>query len=100
MLPAVQQDVDERVPNLTRRSQRAAVISVGPDVPGTSEPAVDCLRESDPESLHPAYEGPRPVRLDQQMDVVRLHGELHDAKIEAPACGEGVVDRAGDRSRP
>src|SRR5437899_1611073 len=47
VLPAVEQNVDQGVSNLSRRPQRTAVIPVGPDAPGAPELAVDRLRETD-----------------------------------------------------
>jgi len=83
MLPAIEQNVDQTVPDLAGRSQRAAVETIGPHAAGVSDPPVDRLRQANAEPLHPARQRGRAVGLDEQVQVVRLDREMHDAEV----CG-------------
>ena len=69
------------------------MVAIRPNPPDTSEVAIDRLRETDAESLHPAADGMCPVGLDQEVNVVRLHRKVNDAKVAARACGEAALYR-------
>ncbi|HLY37825.1 MAG TPA: hypothetical protein VKU61_07305 [Candidatus Binatia bacterium] len=94
MLPAVEQNVDQTIPHLAGRPQRAAVEAIGPNSASASDPTVDRLREADAEPLHPARQCGCPVGLDEQVQVVRLHREMHDAEV----CGRREHEPAADRA--
>jgi len=80
MLPTIQENVGQRVPHLAWRPKRMRMIPVRPNAPVTLGEAIDCLCESNPESLHAASERALVRRFDQKMDVVRLDGKLNDAE--------------------
>jgi hypothetical protein len=100
VFPAIEQHIDEPVSNLSRGPERAAVVAVGKDATAPPEPAVDRLREPDAEALHSACERARSVGLYEKMKMIRLDGEVHDAKIDARARGEGPLHDRADTSGP
>jgi len=99
VLPAVQQHVDETVPHLTRCSQSAAVVSVGPDFAAASEHAVDCLRDTDAESLHAPLERAASIGLDEEMHVVGLYAAVSKSKLITRRCRESAAQCLKDAFR-
>jgi len=60
------------------------VITVSPDPAAQVEDTIDRLGESNREPLEPARERAAVSRLDDEMDVIPLDGELQEPK---PAAG-------------
>src|SRR5690242_7456790 len=81
VLPAVEQDVDERVADFRRRSQRPAVVPIAPNATLPAQSTVDRLRDSDREAMHATHQLIRAFGLDEKMDVVHLDREVrqHEA---------------------
>jgi hypothetical protein len=80
MFPPVLQDVDERKTHFARGCERPRVIAVPPHRPPPAESAVHRTREPDREALNAPRERAAIVRFEDEMDVVRLDGELEDAE--------------------
>jgi hypothetical protein len=80
MLPEVEEHVDEPMARLGWVAERARMVAARPDVPAPAERSVDGLRAADGEPLNSADQRIRLVALDDEMDVIRLHGEVNDAK--------------------
>ena len=80
MFLAIHQDVDEAVTNLPRGSKCACMKTFAPNGAPPRERAVTSARETNGQTNHAAREGRVVVGLDQQMKVVVLHAEVHDAK--------------------
>jgi len=86
MLSEVQQNIDKSVPYLARRGERTSMIAVAPygtaALPSTVErpgrPAVQRI-----ETSAKIVAG---ISFDDEMDVIGLDGEMHDA--ESVAIGE------------
>jgi hypothetical protein len=68
------------------------MVAVRPDATNAPKPPVDPFRQPDAQPLHPATECPRPVRLDEEVHVIRLHGEVHHAERGRGARREATTD--------
>jgi hypothetical protein len=68
----VQEHVGERVAYLTRRAERAQVVTIGQDWPRTPEDAIHSARQTRADGLHSAPEGLLVVCLDDQVRVIAL----------------------------
>ena len=80
MLAKVEQHIYERIPHLTRRREWPRVISRAPDrAPPVSRP-VDGACRAPGQPLHPAAEALARRRLDDEVQVVRLHRKVQHAK--------------------
>ena len=84
------ENVDERIPDLARRSEQTRVVSISPGPSGASQGAVHGLRDPDRQPAHPTLELRRPVRLYEQMQVIRLHAEVQDAEPRGASRSERV----------
>jgi len=85
MLAGVAQHVGDGVPRLARGAEHVAVIAVCEHAPGSPERAMNGPREPRADRLHPACEVSGGLRLDDQVDVIVLHGVVRDAKAPAVA---------------
>jgi hypothetical protein len=56
MLPEVLEDVDQRIPDLPRRRERAGMIPIDPDFPAAAEQAIDRPCHANGEPLNAAAE--------------------------------------------
>ena len=91
MLPPIVEDVDERVPDLARRSQLAGVVPICPYGAVATEEAVHRLRDADREPAYTALELRRPVRFHQQVQMVTLNTELKNSEgASARGCQRGT----------
>src|SRR5262249_12233090 len=70
----------ERVPHFPRRRERPRVEAIVPDLSRAPDQAIDGAREPNRHAPQPARERTLVVPLHEQMDVVLLHGIVHDAK--------------------
>jgi hypothetical protein len=81
VLPDIEQHVRKGVANLSRRPQHSDVITTVQNRTRATERAVRRSREPRRHGLHPAPHGLLPGRLDQQVDVIALHGVVDDPKV-------------------
>ena len=83
MLPEVLNDVDDRGARLARCAQRAGVVAVTPDAAATRGRAIDGSGTAPGETLKPTGQGLPRIRFDDEVDVIRLNGEMDDTKVAA-----------------
>jgi hypothetical protein len=88
VFPPVLEYVDERVSNLAWRRQSPGVMAIAPDHSVSAESAIHRPCNADRKSLESACERRGPVRLHQQVQMIRLHRELEDAKARSRRSGE------------
>ena len=88
MLPDVLQDVDECMSDLTRRRERAGMVSVVPDPSPAAERPVDRLCDADGEPLNATAQRPERIGLEQQVHVVALHAEVQQPELSRRRLGE------------
>ena len=88
MLFAIHQNIDETVTNFSRGSQCAGVKTSAPHRAPPHERAVTCAREANGQTNHAARKGRVVVGLYQQMKMIVLHAEVHDAKPPPRSGGE------------
>ena len=70
------------------------MIAIGEHLAAPRESPIDGLGDANGEALHAASERPPVVRLDDEVQVVRLHAEVHEPEPEAlGACPEGAKHR-------
>ena len=102
VLARVREDVDQRVAHHARRPQRTRVVTVAPDGAVATHRTVRGERAADRESAHAARELDGGVRLDDQVQVVGLDGEVHDAERLARCGAERGLERTirGRRAEP
>jgi hypothetical protein len=96
VLSRVVEDVAEGVPDLSGGGEVARVVAVGPDAAGAAGGAVDAPGGADGEAAQARGESRLVVRLDDEVNVVALDGEVDDAEVGA-GCGsdggfEGAVE--------
>src|SRR5262249_6849007 len=92
----VQENVDPRVAHFAWRSKGACVVSVAKHVPLAAEKSVERSRETNREPCYPAREGTLVGCFGDEMNVVGLHGEMHDAKPFTPGLCERTAQRHED----
>jgi hypothetical protein len=88
MLFAIHQNVDEAVTNLPRGSKCACMKTFAPNGAPPRERAVTSTREANGQTNHAARKGRVVVGLYQQMKMIVLHAEVHDAKPPPRSGGE------------
>jgi len=79
--PIVVEHVSERAPDLERRPEWAEVKTIGENATRPFEQAIESLSQPNAERLHAARELPRALRLDNDVQVIRLDGIMNDARI-------------------
>lgn len=82
MVSMIVQHVDECAAHLERRPQRTRVITIGEYAPAARKATVHTVRKARRKPLHRPRKRPRSVHLDDEMDVIRLHGEVHEPDAE------------------
>lgn len=90
----VEEDVDERAPDLGGRRKLVTMVAVAEQPTGAHRDAIHPERDLREEALHSAGELHAVVRLDEQMDVIMLDRVLEDAD----AASDGRGDLVGDCS--
>lgn len=101
MLAGVVEDVHEGVADLPRRRELAVEIAIRPHrATRSSVRTIDRARHADTEPLHTARERAPVVRLDDEVKVITLHGELEEAKRVGRGAGEGRAGRGEHRVGP
>lgn len=106
VLAPVVQDIGERVASLARAGDVLGVIPVGEDLSAAAmhrstagmlrcEGGVEALGGGDLERLHAARERLLVVCFDEEVDVIALHGDVHDAAvvIVGGECERGEAER-------
>lgn len=86
--------VDHRVPEhvrdgvggLRRGAELVRVIAIRKHLPAAFENAVHGFGDADGQRLHATSERDRVARLDDQVQMVRLHGEVDEAEAVALTC--------------
>ena len=86
-MPAVEQDIADRVADLARGAQRAGVVAVREQAAAALEQRVDPTCEANSEALHAAREGGLAGGLDDQVEVVAEDVEVDDAEVAAMTAG-------------
>ena len=89
VLAPVHDDVDDRMAHFSWRPKRASVVSLGPEAPSPIEQCVYPARNANGNAGHAPRKGVLVVRLDEQVDVIALHG-----KVDEP---EPLSGRASER---
>src|SRR5579859_2225689 len=90
VLAPVHDDVDDRVSHFPRRSNVARVVPISPESPPSADQPVDTPGHAHRKSTDAACNGNLVVRLDEQVNVVVLHGEVNHAK----PCPRRAPDRS------
>jgi len=80
MLPEVVEHVHEGRADLARRSEKSRVIPVAPDTSATTEGSIHRLGDADGEALHAAREQCRAVGFRDEVQMICLDAEGHDAE--------------------
>ncbi len=83
VLFCVHQHVDDRVAHLAWGPQRMRVIALAPDASTHTEHSVHRSCKAGVQSAHAARERLLVVRFHDEVHVIRLHREMHDAKRAA-----------------
>jgi hypothetical protein len=94
------QDVNERVSHLARRAQEPCMIPVRPHRSAPTDDAIHRLRDAYRETSDSPLESRRRVRLDEQVDVIRLSAELAHAEARVAGGAERALDRGKDPIAP
>jgi hypothetical protein len=92
VLTPVHQYIDQRIANFARRLQCARMVSLAPNRPTPIQCTVERPRKSHRQSSHSARQRRLVPRLDDHVDVVRLHRKLQDAKPRSRRLGEASAD--------
>ena len=100
MFSKVLQHVDECMTHLARRCEHPRVISPGPHIAPPSKQVIDGLRDADRQSLEASLERDVSIAFHEQMDVIRLHAELEQAKRRLRCPLERSSHRAEDVLAP
>jgi hypothetical protein len=83
MFPPILQDVDESVPDLTRRAEHPRVVAVSPHATASAEDAIHRLRESNCEALEPSGQRTAILRLDEEVNMIALYREMENPETVA-----------------
>ncbi len=86
VLARVEKHVRQRAPHFPRSPQHAHVVAPEEDRASPSEYAMDAARDARCDRLHAAAERLLAGRLDHQVYVIALNGELRDAEVAALAA--------------
>ena len=100
VLLCVHQHVHDRVSHFARRRERASMKSIVPDRAPSPEHAIDGMGKPACQPHEPARKRALVVRLDEQVEVVGLHGEVHHAKPRAPHFSERTPNFEENRLLP
>jgi hypothetical protein len=80
VLPKIRQDVNEGVPHLARRLERASVPAIAPDRAAALEPSIHALGDADRETACAARERAPVVRFGDEVQVVALNRKMDDTE--------------------
>lgn len=93
MLPAVLQDVNERMTDLPRCREGAGMVPIAPHLSVAAKGAIDCLRHANGEALDAATQSRVSVRFDEDVDMIALHAELQKPEARVRCLGERLSYR-------
>jgi len=93
MFPPIVEDIDEGVPNFARGRKGARVVAVTPDRSVPPEGPIHRLRDANGEALEATRERRLRVRLQQQVQMIRLRRGVQDAEAPIGRCGQCVTNR-------
>ena len=93
VLLEIVQHVDERVAHFTRRPQQPGVVSVPPHRAAAPAEPVHEAGYPDGQPAHTTLEPRRPIRFDQQVQMILLDAELQNAKARRRARAKRGLDR-------
>ncbi|HEY8072638.1 MAG TPA: hypothetical protein VIF62_00970 [Labilithrix sp.] len=91
MLARVGEHVDERIADLGRCRELAAMVAVAPKTAATAEARVRAAREADDGAAKSPRERVVVARFDDEMDVIGLNRKMDDLKVVATRVGEHVA---------
>jgi hypothetical protein len=80
MLLTIHQNINQTMTNFSRRSKRACVKPFAPNGAPPRDGAVISACEAHDQANHATRKGRVVVGLYQEMKMIVLHGEVHDAK--------------------
>ena len=83
VLAPIVDDIGQRVSHLPRARQILGVVAIREHSPHAAELRVHALCRGDLERAHAIGECLRVLRLDDEVNVIALHRELHDAAVIA-----------------
>ena len=94
MVPMILEHIGDRARDLRGRGEWPREVMVGKDAAAAAHQAIECPRHADGQPLHAAGERYLCVRLDDEMHVIALQREVHQAKALAYApLTEGFSER-------
>src|SRR6266545_5739914 len=96
MLPIIVQHVMHGAPNLAGRAKDVRVVTVCEHPASTVHQLVQALGQADAEALHALPEGRLVGGLDDEVDVIALHGELTNAHGEPVRSREDGLAEYGE----
>jgi hypothetical protein len=86
VVSVILQHVQERSPYLERRAKRPGMVPVAKERTSAAHACVQATGQTHRESLHRARKRASVSGLDEEMDMVRLNRELHEACSEPVSC--------------
>ncbi len=92
VLARVGKNVNQRIAHHARGRESARVIAIAPHGAASAEQAIDRTRDANGEASHAAREGACARCLDDQVNVIGLHGVVHHAEVRT----SGLSDRLRD----
>src|SRR5512132_4313039 len=84
--------VDEAATNLLRRGHRAREVPVEEHLPRAPNPTVDAAGDATGEALHAPREGRLVLGLDDEVQVIALHGVVHEPERLTRGRGERAAE--------
>jgi hypothetical protein len=93
VFPPILKNVNQYIADFARRLQGTRVIAAGKYPPPATEQAIDRTSDPDRESGGAARKRRLVLRLDEQVQMVGLHGELHDPKGRRRGLQKAAADR-------
>jgi hypothetical protein len=97
MLLEIENNIDEAIAHFARRCEGAGMITTRPYRASSSQHPIDRTSHPNGHTRHASAERPSVVGLDDEVDMVVLHGEVHEAKPGARRLRESAPNRAKNR---
>jgi hypothetical protein len=94
VLRPVLEHVKKGGPSLSRGAQLMGMVPIREDAAVSAQGPVHCARHAHRQTLHPAREGTRVTGFDDEMQMVRLDGEVNDAKSTLVPVGKSQAQGA------
>jgi hypothetical protein len=80
VFPEIAEHISERVTRCPRRRQSPSVPTIGPEPARPRDEPIHAPGNAHHQASHPHRKRPLVAGLDEQMEVIRLHGEVDDPK--------------------